>query len=421
MYKATISSFSIVYFSELYIMNTAHGEDQLEHILQQCFPNAGKIKILENSANEIHKSVVSKIIDLTVEYEEDGEPYKKFLIMKAPVTGQVTSFFDDLEMFTREIFLYDTIIPRMNSYLDVSLMPFCHKTINSKILVLENLVASKYERLDGNRLHLKECLPIIEALAHFHAASYKVGQNDPALFYKTALHISPVLELRQKMAIYWEPVLVELLRLNNELSLIPKFKNIMAYLRREDDEVASKIRYSQFDFFVLNHGDYRNENILLKYDSNGTVDGVKIVDFQTCFWSTPIHDFIYFLIMSARVEVFENHFDTLLYWYLERLNEKLKTLDCSTIYTKSNFLDDLKTLNFCCIIFTLASAVAEYPLDRASLVDDMLQKNMENIEACIETCTKNELFIRQIVGILKLCDKLGLLDSSPEVAGIGSC
>lgn len=60
----------------------------------------------------------------------------------------------------------------------------------------------------------------------------------------------------------------------------------------------------------------------------------------------------------------------------------------------------------------MASAIVEYPLDRAQLLGDVLQKNMENIEAYIDTCTNNKLFTRQILGSLKFCQELGLFESS---------
>lgn len=270
-------------------MNTAEREDQLETVLQEGFPSADRIQIIENFINEMHQSLCSKVVDLAIKYQENRKESKKFLIVKTPKIWHSTSLLDDMEFFTTETFMYDTMLPHMNSHLDVSLTPYCYKTINSKIMILENLVVSNYKRLDNNRLHLNQCLPIIEALAHFHAASYKVGQKDPTLFSKKFFHISPVLEFRQRTATFWEPILVELLRRNNESALIPKFKNIVDYLKREDDDVASKIKFSTFKFHILNHGDYRQENILLKYDSNGAIDGIKIVDFQTCFYGPLLY------------------------------------------------------------------------------------------------------------------------------------
>lgn len=214
------------------------------------------------------------------------------------------------------------------------------------------------------------------------------------------------------MAIFWEPIFMELLAKSNESLLIPKFQNVSHYLKREDDDATSKLQYSKFKFSVLNHGDFRNENLLLRYASNGMVDGVKFVDFQISYWSTPVCDFMYLLLHSAQADVLENHFEILLEWYLECLNTKLKTLSCSTIYTKQNFLQDLQTLYFFPILLVMNAAFIFCPLDRAQLLDTIYQKNTDNIQHYIEACLKDELFTDHVLSGLKLCEKLGLLKSS---------
>lgn len=383
-----------------------------EKILKQCFPNADKIRITENSTNEKHRSVISNIIDLTIEYEEDGRENRKYLIMKVPTNQEASSFHDELGFFTKEALMYDIIIPRLNNYLEVSLTPFCFKTIDSRIIILENLTISNYEKGSNDRLNANQCRRIIKDLAHFHAATYKVSQDDPDILSNKILHISPTLEWRQRMAIFWEPIFMELLAKSNESLLIPKFQNVSHYLKREDDDATSKLQYSKFKFSVLNHGDFRNENLLLRYASNGMVDGVKFVDFQISYWSTPVCDFMYLLLHSAQADVLENHFEILLEWYLECLNTKLKTLSCSTIYTEQNFLQDLQTLYFFPILLVMNAAFIFCPLDRAQLLDTIYQKNTDNIQHYIEACLKDELFTDHVLSGLKLCEKLGLLKSS---------
>lgn len=134
--------------------------------MKQCFPNADKIRITENSTNEKHRSVISNIIDLTIEYEEDGRENRKYLIiMKVPTNQEASSFHDELGFFTKEALMYDIIIPRLNNYLEVSLTPFCFKTIDSRIIILENLTISNYEKGSNDRLNANQCRRIIKDLA----------------------------------------------------------------------------------------------------------------------------------------------------------------------------------------------------------------------------------------------------------------
>lgn len=383
--------------------------DQVRKILEQCFPNADTFRITENPTNGKHHNVISNVINLTIEYQEDGVENKKFLVLKIPKSSDATSYFDELAFYSREAFMYDVVIPRINSYLDTPITPVCFKTIDSRIIILENLTFLDYEKGGNYRLHLKQCLPIVKALAHFHASSHKVCQMDPHLLDKEILQYSAVLEWRQRIATFWEPILVELLARNNKSYLIPKFKNICLYLKREDTDVKSRIHYSNFKFLVLNHGDFHSDNVLLKYGSNDSVE-VKIIDFQASFWSTPICDFMNFFFLGAEADLIENHFETLLDWYLHCLNEKLKTNDCFKEYRKQDFLEDIQTLNFCSVLYAMCLSFILYPLDRVPLADVIFHKQTENIQYYIDVCLNDKIFSSHVLNCLKLCERLGLLE-----------
>jgi len=378
--------------------------------MQECFPKANKIEIEEKDFVEGHQHYVGDIIRLTLKYEEDGTERKKYLIFKVPKDGVSAAVFSGLDFIVRESFVYDKIIPLINEYLDEALAPNYYKTIDSKIIVLDNLVEFGYDGGENNRqlCGLDECLSILKALADFHATTHKVLQTKPNLLEPKMFQYSPILEFRQTLAAFYEPILVELLVKNDASFLIPKLKKANSCILTDDGDIASRVHYSNFKFNTLNHGDFRKDNVLLKYGPNNSVEGVKFVDFQTCFWSTPVYDFMYFIIESAKWQVIDNHYETLLDWYLKCLNEKLEKLNCPQVYQRQHFEEDIKKLDICFFIHVLVAAVMLCPSDRNKLLDEVFQGNKENTDYYMEACLKDEIFTSSILSGLKLCHKLGL-------------
>lgn len=385
--------------------------DQVIDVMKEHFPKCDKFQIEDSSIIEGNQHYVGDIIRLILKYQEDGMPSKKFLVLKVPKNGDTAATFFKLDFMARESFVYDIIIPGISEYFDEPLSPFYYKTIDSKILILEDLVEKGYEGGANNRqpYGLNQCFPVLKALAHFHATTHKLCQKKSHLQECKMFNYAAILQFRQCLSEFWDTILFELLARSNASSLIPKLKNAIFHLQKENEDVRLKIHYSNFNFHVLNHGDFRKDNILLKYSSNNVIEGVKILDFQTCFWSTPVYDFMYFFMLSTHVEIMENDFEKLLDWYLECLNEKLSEVNCSQVYRKQNFMEDIKKLDLCFTAFVLVNSLMLCPLDRNKLLDKIVNRHKDDAN-CMEACLEDELFTTSILSGLKLCDKLGLFE-----------
>lgn len=394
-------------------MSFFESKDQIIEILKQCFPKADQFQAVEISDIGGNQRFVSDVIRLTFEYQECGINDKKSLILKLPKNWRQGSFLDELNVSIKETFMYTTIIPRINSYLDEPLTPAYFKTVNGNIICLENVSVHGYKTANDNRIHcdIKQCLVKIKALAHFHAVSHKIGQLDPQLLRNKILHSVPIYEFKQKLSDFWKPIFVELLARNDLHYLIPKLNEVDLQVSTDENDLKSKVDYLSLKFLVINHGDYRNNNTLIRYGEQDAIDGVKIIDFQTCFWSCPIHDFMYFFIIAADVESTENHYETLINWYLECLNEKLKTIDCIDRYTRQNFEEDLKILYFCAVMDVFISALTLCPLDRAPLLDTIVHRKSENTQYYMKACLNDPIFTSKILSALKFCDRIGLFEN----------
>lgn len=309
--------------------------------------------------------------------------------------------------------MYDVVIPRINNYTDELLTPSYFPTVkDSNILVMENLTALGYEKGQNIRqlYSFNQCLPVLKALAHFHAATHKIAQMDQNLLNNEIFQYPTLFDFKLKSVDLWEPIFYELLARDDASFLIPKFKKAVLYLRQNYEDIKLKFHYSNFKFLVVNHGDFRYDNVLLKNGQNGAVDGVKIIDFQTCFWSTPANDFMYFLITSAGADSINNHYETFLNSYLEYLNKKLKQLNCIQEYGKQDFVEDVKYLRIHNIFHITIAAVLLCPKDRDQLVQTIVRGKKENIQYYREVCLNDQLFTNTILSILKFLDKLGLFE-----------
>lgn len=389
-------------------MNFIDDENSLKNILNECFPHAKKIEILKNSADEETQNFTSDIRFITVQYEHKHCPRIKHLALKIPHTSLLYSFYESLNFYNKEVYLYDKFLPHINRVLNKKIVPKHYFSTDTKIIVMENVAQKGFKSAKRNKFfNLEDSKTLLHTLALFHAASYKIHKHYPHLQDDPSFGIYRIAEIREALVDTYQPILHELLEKNNSFHLIRKLKNIMTFLR-EDDRVNSIVNRNNFDFFVLNHGDYWDQNILLKRDQKNRIQETRIVDFQSCRWSTPVLDFFNFLITSIHVDVVDQYFDTLVQSYVNSLNTALMELHCSYTYERSNLMDDLKRvkvflfdhlINLCALLCIPDTSVAEKCFASTG-----------KMISSTEECLKSKLVETTISKWLKHYEKWGVFD-----------
>ncbi|KAK7597948.1 hypothetical protein V9T40_014904 [Parthenolecanium corni] len=371
---------------------TSLNSDLMTDILKHCFPQAENIKIIGNMLEDdnLSEHFTSSVTQLVVEYEQDHKIHQKQLIIKVPTSSPTFAFFESFDLFKREIGMYERVIPRMNKYLDTTLAPAHLYTTDSKILVLENLIARGFE--SGKKLSLldsHQTKSVMKALSHFHAASHQLHLEDPNILDDLfTIHLG-ILEFRKNI-INWGLIVLELLRRKNETHLIGIVEAAITFLEKDDDAMRAFLDRSKFKFIALNHGDARKDNFLYKYTSSGQVEA-QLVDFQGSLWSSPLLDIIYFLISSASLNLIEFHFDDLIDGYLDELNEKLIKMNCGSTYSRSDFDKDLKALRFYLIYSVLFSCGDVSPIDQ-KLIEDVFILAKADIKCLYNACLNDAKF-----------------------------
>jgi Ecdysteroid kinase-like family len=93
---------------------------------------------------------------------------------------------------------------------------------------------------------------------------------------------------------------------------------------------------------VLCFGDLWSNNIMFRYEDEGKIKDVKVVDYQLSFYGTPAKDLFNFMMTSWRPDIKVREFVNLIKFYHDRLCEDLKLLNyCKTIPTLKQLNDEL--------------------------------------------------------------------------------
>lgn len=385
-------------------------ENFIMDILKECFPQASDIQFTDNLRTELNQNYTSDIKYLFVKYRKNNENHQIELAIKMPRQRHQSQFYEKLNFFNKEALVYDKMLPLVHQLLDSPLAPLHYHTTDSKILVVEDLSAQGYESRDQrNSLNLQQSYPILKTISYFHAATHKIHQSHPDLLSEPMFQRSAYIEVRRNIASAWEPILCDLLKMKNASNLIPKFAKAVSFINQDDDVILSKIHQSNFDFVVLNHGDCRVSNVLFKYGTNELIESTKLIDFQTCNWSSPVADVIYFITTSVHIDTVQEHFDTLVDSYLQCLNEKLQEFECSTVYTKDLFMKDFQKLKWLMVQSSMSVSSIMCPLDRAQL-EAIFMKDKKERTSSYDLCLKDEQLGRISYGWLMFCDRIGAFD-----------
>lgn len=217
----------------------------------------------------------------------DEQQQAHLMIKGVPTAKLLLDMIEDMGVFRKEIKMYGECLPAMHRALRKHFFQGCpyvapdsYKCSRENTLVMEDLCEDGYKMANRrNQLDYEHCVATLRTLARFHALSVKIYQEDPELIKSVASEFY-VESNREKMAQFLEacyPVLAMAVESWGENARFAPFLREAGVCIWE--KVIKLVQPSDH-FNVLNHGDMWVNNILYKYNEDGSVANAKLVDFQ---------------------------------------------------------------------------------------------------------------------------------------------
>ncbi|XP_037711092.1 uncharacterized protein LOC119548078 [Drosophila subpulchrella] len=227
----------------------------------------------------------------------------------------------------------------------ISLDPRASNVDRNAVLLQENVTVRGFR--PGNRhrpYNLSETVLILNSLAKYHALPIALRLKKPQIYEEYVRPYFKKFDMNSNI----DPAEKELM--NSEI-----LKDIMSVTSDERDVIRVKELLDIFDAFqaskdaedgpftTLVHGDLWINNMMLKYDEEGTPIKVKIVDFQIAQYGSLVHDIIFLLFSSVDVNVLEENYKNFLTIYYNAFIQTLRTVnvDCSN-YSLDLFFDEVQ-------------------------------------------------------------------------------
>lgn len=258
--------------------------------------------------------------------------------------------------FHNEIYMYDTILPCLKSYLnnkrinidlsDWSPITYLSTYIQNEESMSETILVQ--ENIQKNCFYIEPELYLmqdhfdimIDCLAQFHAASLALKIENKQEFMKVVGGIKPLCFEQPNGS----PSLYDVL---HDISTNRLFNTVFNQVDQNNESFINDINrlkeivgdkpvklLDQFrqidDFAVITHGDYHRNNLLFKKINNRAVN-MKMIDFQQVRYGSPCLDLSFFMYLNISCELRTHLWDRMLQKYHQQfINYTAEILNTET-------------------------------------------------------------------------------------------
>lgn len=301
---------------------------------------------------ENYGSTIMKV-DVNLKNKKTGKEEELHLIAKMPPPTEFQrKVFNSPRTFTKEIFMYETIMPtynklelecgfRKSEVFDVlakfygsrlSMQPDGEFDDNAVIL-MENLKVKGFYNGDRTKGYdLEHAELAVKALARFHALGMATKEKKPGMYeifkmYAKCLQAEGTAENMFK-------VVLNTIQQDPEMSpYYDRCSKILLGFTLEDlwtEELREP-------WSTIIHSDFWVNNIMFRRGEKEKLE-IKFVDFQIYVCASPLRDLLFFLYSSVEPDIVDDHGDNLLDLYYETLLDILTKMKCNTsAFNKEDF------------------------------------------------------------------------------------
>uniref|UniRef100_A0A0A1XAD8 Uncharacterized oxidoreductase Rv0769/MT0793 n=1 Tax=Zeugodacus cucurbitae TaxID=28588 RepID=A0A0A1XAD8_ZEUCU len=271
-------------------------------------------------------------------------PQSKSFIVKAlpELEGEKQRLLEGSKLFETEIGIYTDVLPKLVEVLRLAgerirFGAHClhHALTPIKVLVFEDLTEIGYEMVRGRTLTLKEIKAGYRKLAKWHAASYKLANDQPGLFdkyYESFMTIPYVVNSSF--------ISGGIKNFIDMLDTVPSLKMYKPYFQAMQPGWATKCRATYTEYFYnpqphtwygVCHGDVLANNLMFRHvPLTGELDDVLLVDYQLAYMGPLVNDLIYSYYMLYTPEQRAENYEELFEHYFRHFVQTLEMLGYQT-------------------------------------------------------------------------------------------
>lgn len=300
-------------------------------------PQLSVRKLWSNAATGKGENYVGVVTRIHAEFELTGGAVEQrtYLLKEGcPDDTPQASVFAEYGVYTREMDIYEFILPRMQQLLrEVGIEDKLHAEAvcidrEHGIMLLEDLALLKYKNADRvKQLDLPHTQLTLQMLAKFHASSLILRQQHPELFAQ-GFNISFFSRGPKGYSKLFTTLFKGLMRyVKTQPKLSASYYDKLERLLANLMEYAARVfDVTDDDFQVLTHGDCWTTNIMFQYDARGQPLTVLPIDFQFSTLTSPVVDLHYFFSTSLQEEVRARETELVQYYYyaLKRALQQFK-------------------------------------------------------------------------------------------------
>ncbi|XP_067005751.2 uncharacterized protein [Anabrus simplex] len=287
-------------------------------------------------ANAVGDGYTSDMYRVVAKLQDSNE--RRVIVKCQPLGGQREEMIKNLNAFETERKMLMEILPSMCKLLEGAkpgeYEPFSAKCLYFgedpvQFLVLEDLRHSGFTLVEmAKGLDLTHCKLVVRTLARFHASSLALLEANPSILQNHRKTIYTE-EFRKDVTPFYNNSMKSLEKTVLQWPGYEKYAEKIKNIRKNIyDRIMDTARAKYGELNTLVHGDCHSNNMMFRY-SDTCVTDIRLVDFQTCYYSSPTLDLQYFLRVCPNEEVRRSGIDGLIKEYHSTFSDTLDILNCS--------------------------------------------------------------------------------------------
>ncbi|KAE8573786.1 uncharacterized protein [Halyomorpha halys] len=236
---------------------------------------------------------------------------------------------DSLGLFQVELLMYKEVLPALGfktewypkfyyGFVD-------HENPENSVLIFDNLKSRNYSNSPSKIfLDYGHISVAMKKLAKFHSLSFILKHEHAQKFEELKNKIKGCsIELPESMKseanVDAQIAVRAFQEEHGKEELLEQFLNVLGNM----GQIMELFDEPKEPFAVICHGDFCNNNVIYKYDKNGSPIDCAFLDFQMSRYSTIVSDLSFFLYLNTDSELREKYWDEFLKIYWETLRENV--------------------------------------------------------------------------------------------------